>query len=62
MIGNKELKLLIKHALEQDNPYITKDELKTHIEEFTVAGKLSDDEKTELLGLFPQEGGTEVTS
>jgi hypothetical protein len=47
------IKELLKRAIEQKNAFMTEDMIQLQIEFFTAAGKLTEDDKAELLALLP---------
>lgn len=46
------IKELIKRAITQNNPFMTKDMLKLQIEFFYTAGRLTEEDRDELLNLL----------
>ncbi len=51
------LKELLKKAIVDNNPYFTKDELTDKINLFANAGKITEEDKQELLTLLGVEAG-----
>lgn len=49
------IKELIKRAITQNNPFMTKDILKLQIEFFYTAGRLTEEDRDELLNLLEPE-------
>ena len=49
------IKLLLEKAIEQNNPFMSKETLALQIEFFAVAGKITEEDRVELLGkLYPE--------
>jgi len=46
------VKELLRRAIEQKNVFMNNDLLQLQIEFFTAAGKITEDDKTELLGIL----------
>lgn len=49
------IKELIKRAITQNNPFMTKDMIRLQIEFFYTAGRLTEEERNELLNLLEPE-------
>ena len=49
------IKELIKRAITQNNPFMTKDMMRLQIEFFYTAGRLTEEERNELLNLLEPE-------
>ena len=49
------IKLLLEKAIEQNNPFMSKETLALQIEFFATAGKITEEDRVELLGkLYPE--------
>ena len=46
---------LLKRVIEQQNPFMTKDMIRLQIEFFYTAGRLTEEERNELLNLLEPE-------